>query len=194
MKFVLASGNAHKAEEIRAFLPAEIELLLQSELGVESPEEIGTTFIENALIKAIHAARVTGLPSIADDSGLCVNALGGAPGVTSARYAGAGASDFDNLTKLLQQLGNHSNRRAFFHCTLVCLVHPDSPTPLIAQGNWHGEVTDSPKGSSGFGYDPVFLVPELALTAAELDMSEKNRISHRGIALQRLAELISEHL
>ena len=190
MKFVLASGNNHKADEIRAFLPGQFELVLQSDLGVSPADETGSTFIENALIKARHAANITGLPAIADDSGICVTSLQGQPGIYSARYAGLHASDPDNVVKLLSSLGDETNRQAFFHCSLVCLANADDPSPLIAQGDWYGEITKSPSGSAGFGYDPVFYLRGYRRTAAELTLAEKNEISHRGIALKKLKELL----
>ena len=192
MKFVLASGNLHKAEEIRGTLPSDIELVLQSELGVDSAEETGSTFVENALIKAKHAASVTGMPSIADDSGICVAALDGAPGIFSARYAGAGASDQDNVQKLLTSLEGKDHRNAFFYCVLVCLDHANDPTPLIAEARWPGKITMNQSGDGGFGYDPVFLPEGLSKTAAELSPDEKNAISHRGQALSLLSQSLRE--
>ncbi len=192
MKFVLASGNLHKAEEIRATLPSDIELILQSELGVDSAEETGSTFVENALIKAKHAASVTGMPAIADDSGICVEALGGAPGIFSARYAGVGASDQDNVKKLLASLEGQDKRNAFFYCVLVCLDHSDDPTPLIAEARWSGTITMTQTGEGGFGYDPVFIPQGSNKTAAELSTDEKNAISHRGQALSLLSQSLRE--
>ncbi|MBO6557488.1 MAG: RdgB/HAM1 family non-canonical purine NTP pyrophosphatase [Pseudomonadales bacterium] len=192
MKFVMASGNLHKAEEIRATLPSDIELILQSELGVDSAEETGGTFVENALIKAKHAASVTGMPAIADDSGLCVEALGGAPGIFSARYAGTGVSDQDNVQKLLTSLEGEDRRDAFFYCVLVCLDHANDPTPLIAEARWPGTITRDQTGDGGFGYDPVFLPEGLSKTAAELSADEKNAVSHRGQALRLLSKSLRE--
>lgn len=191
MRLVLASGNLHKAEEISRMLP-DADLRLQSEFDVTPAIESGSTFIENALIKARHACRQTGLPVIADDSGLCVEAMNGAPGIISARYAGETASDRDNVAKLLSELDGENNRNAFFHCVLVLLRSPDDPRPLIAEGTWHGEISRSPKGNQGFGYDPVFFLPSLGRTAAELTQDEKNAISHRGLALQRLAKSLQD--
>ncbi len=188
MRYVLASANRHKAEEITGRLPPGIELLLQTDLGVESPVEDGSTFLDNALLKARHAARVSGLPAIADDSGLSVAALGGEPGVRSARYAGMQATDAENLRKLLDAMQGMDDRRACFQCVLVCVQTEDDPRPVIAEGVWRGEIATRPAGSSGFGYDPVFFIPELGKTAAELTADEKNAISHRGIALARLNE------
>ncbi len=191
MQFVLASSNRHKAEEIQQLLP-DIELLLQSEAGVESPPETGSTFVENALIKAKHASQVTGLPALADDSGLCVHALKGEPGIYSARYAGEKATDQDNVQKLLHALGDEPDRRAYFYCALIVLSHPRDPCPLIAEARWNGEIALAPFGEGGFGYDPVFVVPGFNKTAAELPPEEKNAISHRGQALQLLIRKLSE--
>jgi XTP/dITP diphosphohydrolase len=190
MKFVLASGNQHKAEEISALLPAHFELILQKDLGVESPIETGTTFVENAIIKAKHASLATGLPAIADDSGLCVPFLSGDPGVYSARYAGPGATDNDNLLKLSSLLEGASDRRAFFYCVLVHLVAAEDPTPIITEARWEGEIAHEPSGGHGFGYDPIFLIPSLGKTAAELSSEQKNSISHRGQALAALSGLL----
>ncbi len=191
---VLATSNPGKVAELSALL-AEADLALhvaaQSEHGVSSPPETGATFVENALLKARHAARCTGLPAIADDSGLVVPALGGAPGVHSARYAGEQADDRANVTKLLGALAAPSlDRRARFYCVLVALEHVADPAPLIATGSWQGQIAPEPRGDGGFGYDPVFLMPELDRTAAQLTAAEKNRLSHRGAALRRLIELV----
>lgn len=190
--WVLATGNRGKVGELSALLAkAELELRLstQAELGVTSPPETGTTFVENALLKARHAARMTGLPAIADDSGLVVDALGGAPGVRSARFAAENASDDANVAKLLTLLADPAlGRAARFHCVLVALVHADDPAPLIATGTWVGEIAPTPRGSAGFGYDPVFFDPKLGRTAAELEPARKNEVSHRGAALRRLVE------
>ncbi len=188
-KIVLASGNAGKVKEFtRLFSALNVTVVPQKELGVEDVPETGTTFVENAIIKARHAAKVTGLPAIADDSGLVVNALGGAPGIYSARYAGAQASDSDNIDKLLGALDGKANRRAHFFCMLVFMRHADDPVPLISQGYWHGTITESQAGHGGFGYDPVFYVPSHECTAAELDRQVKNQISHRGQAMAFLLE------
>jgi len=192
MQVVLASGNAHKATEISAALPRNIELILQSDLQIASAEETGLTFVENALIKARNAAACANLPALADDSGISVDALGGAPGIYSARYAGADATDRQNLEKLLIELGDNDSRSARFHCVLVFLRASDDPTPLIAEGSWHGQIARSASGEAGFGYDPVFHLPDRACTAAELTMTEKNEISHRGIALRQMTKLIRE--
>ena len=192
MRIVLASSNNHKADEITAMWPANYEINLQSNLGIDSAAETGTTFIENALIKARHASALTGMPAIADDSGLCVSALRDRPGIFSARYAGPNASDQDNINKLLAELGSNRNRDAFFYCVMVFLKSVDTATPIIAEASWHGEISLAPSGSLGFGYDPVFYLPELSVTAAELAMSQKNRISHRGLALTQLKDKLVE--
>ena len=192
MRFVLASSNIHKADEISAMLPDRFQLVLQSSLKVPPADETGSTFIENALIKARHAAQLTGLPAIADDSGLCVDALDGAPGIHSARYAGPSAADADNVTKLLSAMSGEDSRRAKFYCVLVSLEHTNDPTPLLAEAIWEGEIAKAPRGRDGFGYDPVFYLPTLGRTAAELSMSDKNSISHRGQALNRLVSKLLE--
>ena len=156
-----------------------------------SPEETGQTFIENALLKARHASLLTGLPALADDSGLVVPALNGAPGIFSARYAGPTASDIENCNRLLSALSGVTDRRACFHASLVFLLHADDPDPIIAQGHWFGEILTQSQGTNGFGYDPIFLVPELKKTAAELPESEKSAISHRGQALRQLTDSLA---
>ena len=192
--WVLATGNRGKLAELdRLLADAGLDLRVtpQSELGVSAAPETGATFVENALTKARHAARITGLPAIADDSGLVVPALGGAPGVRSARFAGETADDAANIAKLLAALDAPSlDRAARFHCVLVALEHPDDPAPLLAAGSWTGQIAKAPKGGRGFGYDPVFFDPALGRTAAELDADAKNRVSHRGEALRRLIELL----
>lgn len=188
-KIVLASGNAGKVKEFtRLFAERNVTIIPQKELGVKDVPETGTTFVENAIIKARHAARETGLPAIADDSGLVVNALGGAPGIYSARYAGENAQDLDNIEKLLAALSNNQDRRAHFFCMLVFMRHHDDPVPLISEGYWHGTITHEITGTGGFGYDPVFHVPSHNCTAAELDRQLKNAISHRGQAMNFLLE------
>ncbi|MDR6349179.1 MULTISPECIES: XTP/dITP diphosphatase [Pantoea] len=190
-KVVLATGNPGKVRELADLLAAfGLDIVAQTELGVESAEETGLTFIENAILKARHAAEITGLPAIADDSGLAVNALGGAPGIYSARYAGVDASDQQNLDKLLVALENvpDGKRQAQFHCVLVYLRHAADPTPLVFHGSWAGEITRAAAGAGGFGYDPIFYVPELGKTAAELSKDEKRAVSHRGKALTLLLE------
>ncbi|WP_288388333.1 XTP/dITP diphosphatase [uncultured Alteromonas sp.] len=183
-KIVLASGNQGKVREFTSlFAEYGVDVIAQKELGVEDVPETGTTFVENAIIKARHAAKVTGLPAIADDSGLVVDALGGAPGIYSARFAGEDATDSDNIDKLLSELAGSDNRKAHFFCTLVFMRHAGDPVPLVSQGKWQGEILKSREGDGGFGYDPVFNVPSHNCTAAQLDKAEKNRISHRGNAL-----------
>jgi XTP/dITP diphosphohydrolase len=190
---VLASNNAGKVREINQLLAgAHITALPQSDFGVPEVEETGLTFVENAIIKARHAARVSGHAAIADDSGLEVDALGGAPGIYSARYAGAGASDHDNLLKLLADLEGlaEAARSARFQCVLVYLRHPEDPTPLICQGTWEGSILTAPRGEHGFGYDPIFWVPTHGCSSAELDPQIKNALSHRGQALRQLRTLL----
>ncbi len=194
MKLVLASNNRGKLAELRELLADHhIELVAQAELGIGDIEETGLTFVENALLKARHAALASGLPALADDSGLCVDALGGAPGLYSARYAGVHGDNAANNAKLLQVLGDMPRvaRTAHFHCTLVLLRSANDPAPLIAEGLWHGEVLHAPRGEYGFGYDPVFFDPVLGMGAAELDAATKNRVSHRGIALAKLREMLA---
>ncbi len=189
-KIVLATGNAGKAKELQAMLAGSgIEIVLQTALGVREAEETGLTFIENALLKARNAAGQTGLPAIADDSGLEVDALKGEPGIHSARYAGPKASDADNLQKLLQEISGvpAEKRTARFRCVLVYLRHPQDPAPLICEGVWEGRILEEPRGMNGFGYDPIFLVPDRNCSSAELPPAEKNRLSHRGQALAKLA-------
>ena len=192
MKVVLASANPGKLRELQAILSPALELLPQSALGVAEADEPHHTFVENALAKARHASRAAELPALADDSGLCVDALGGEPGVHSAHYAGREGSrderDARNNEKLLASLGER--RSAYYCCLMVFLRRPDDPRPLIAEGLWRGEIARSPRGSDGFGYDPLFLVPALGQTAAELSPAEKNRISHRALAARRLLELL----
>jgi XTP/dITP diphosphohydrolase len=193
MRIVLASNNLGKLAEMRAILAdLDIELIAQAELDIADIEETGTTFVENALLKARHAARASGLPALGDDSGLCVDALGGAPGLYSARYAGSHGDATANIAKLLDALRDvpPEARTAHFHCTIVLLRSTDDPAPLIAEGRWQGRVLDAPRGDGGFGYDPVFLDPSLGLSAAELDAATKNRISHRGLALAHLRSLL----
>ncbi|EOC1315907.1 XTP/dITP diphosphatase [Cronobacter turicensis] len=190
-KVVLATGNAGKVRELASLLQEfGLNVVAQTELGVESAEETGLTFIENAILKARHAAQVTGFAAIADDSGLSVDALGGAPGIYSARYAGSDASDQENLEKLLVALHDvpDEQRQAQFHCVLVYMRHADDPTPLVFHGVWSGVITRAPAGQGGFGYDPIFFVPSLGKTAAELTREEKSAISHRGQALKLLLE------
>lgn len=186
-KLVLASNNAKKAQEMVALLtPLGIEVVPQSAFDVPEAEEPYQTFVENALAKARHAARLTGLPAVADDSGLCVAALGGAPGVQSARYAGEPKSDARNNALLLERLAGAADRHAFFYSVVVLVRHADDPHPLFADGEWHGTILEAPRGEAGFGYDPLFYVPELGQTAAELDAKLKNTLSHRGAAMRHL--------
>lgn len=195
-KLVIASNNPGKLREIGAILaPLAIEVVPQGALGVPEAEEPHCTFIENALAKARHASRVTGLPALADDSGVCVHALGGEPGVHSARYAeavagdgGREAQDGRNNAKLLQALAAVTDRRAHYYCVIVLVRHADDPQPLIAEAEWHGEILREPRGSGGFGYDPLFLVNGTGSSGAELPAEEKNRISHRGRALAQLVK------
>ena len=186
-KLVLASNNAKKMKELDALLaPLGFEVIPQGQLGIPEAEEPHCTFVENALAKARHAAQVSGLPALADDSGLCVAALGGAPGVYSARYAGEPKSDARNNEKLLADLAGQSDRRAHFACVLVLVRSADDPQPIIAEGEWHGTILDAQRGADGFGYDPLFYVPTHCQTAAELDGAIKNQLSHRGQAMQKL--------
>lgn len=191
---VLASGNAGKLAELRALLGGSgMELVAQSELGVDDAEETATTFVENALLKARHAARLTGLPALADDSGLCVAALGGAPGLYSARYAGHHGDHAANNVKLLRDLDGvaEAARSAFFICVLALLRHADDPAPLLAEGRWHGHILSAASGSQGFGYDPLFVPTGYTQSAAALDPALKNRLSHRGQALAQLRQCLS---
>ncbi|MBB4706656.1 RdgB/HAM1 family non-canonical purine NTP pyrophosphatase [Xanthomonas arboricola] len=188
-QLVLASGNAGKLEELRAMLAdLPLRIVAQGELGVDDVPETGMTFVENALIKARHASAVTGLPALADDSGLIVDALGGAPGLYSARYAGSPTDAQANNAKLLDAMRAvpAERRSARFYAVIVLLRHPEDPQPLIAEGSWEGVITTEPRGTGGFGYNPVFLDPVHGLTAAEMDTALKNRLSHRAVALATL--------
>jgi XTP/dITP diphosphohydrolase len=192
-RLVLASGNPGKVREIRALLaPLAIEVVPQAELGVAEAEEPHATFLENALAKARHASRAAGLPALADDSGLCVEALAGEPGVHSAYFAGSHGSreerDARNNAKLLSVLEGCAERRAHYVCVMVLLQGAGDPEPIVAHGRWQGSIAEAPRGAGGFGYDSLFLLPGRGLTAAELDAAEKNRISHRGQALAQLRE------
>ncbi len=198
-KLVVASGNPGKLAEIGALLgPLDIQVFSQGELGIGDAEEPHFTFLENALAKARHAARASGLPALADDSGICVDALGGEPGVNSAYFAGTHGSreerDARNNAKLLACLARESVKTAQYACVMVLMRHASDPQPLVAEGNWRGVIADRPRGANGFGYDPLFLLPEAGKTAAELGAAEKNRISHRGLALRRLLERLREEL
>lgn len=193
MRVVLASNNEGKTREVAAELQRlGIELLPQSHFGVEPAEETGLTFVENAILKARQACRHTGLPSIADDSGIEVDALNGAPGIYSARYAGPDADDAANNARLLQALAEKpdAERSARYQCVMVYMRHAEDPTPIICQASWDGYVLREPRGSGGFGYDPLFFLPDLGCTAAELDLAAKNRVSHRGQALRKLVEAL----
>jgi XTP/dITP diphosphohydrolase len=194
-RLVLASNNAGKLREFAALLaPLGFDVVPQKELGIPEAEEPHVTFVENALAKARHASSLSGLPALADDSGLVVPALDGAPGVYSARYGGEPKSDARNNARLLEELGKPDadgrprDRSGHYVCVLVFVRHADDPQPLIAEGEWHGRIVDSPRGNEGFGYDPLFLVPERGVTVAEMPHDEKNRVSHRGLATQRLLE------
>jgi len=198
-KLVIASNNPGKLREIAAILaPLRIEVLPQDALDVPEAEEPHCTFVENALAKARHASRLTGLPALADDSGVCVHALGGEPGVHSARYATAAGvveretQDRLNNAMLLQALAGEDDRRAHYCCVIVVVRHADDPQPLIAEAEWHGIILEAPRGEGGFGYDPLFLIPELGRTGAELAPEEKNTLSHRGRALAMLAQRLRE--
>lgn len=194
-KIVLASGNKGKVAELSQMLaPFQYQIVPQTELGVSDADETGLTFIENALIKARHAALVTGLPAIADDSGLAVDILGGAPGIYSARYAGEAATDSDNIDKLLSAMQQvpQGQRGAQFHCVLVYLRHAEDPTPLVCHGVWRGDISLTRSGDNGFGYDPVFFVPEENCTSAQLSRERKQQLSHRGKALSQLIQLLSK--
>lgn len=191
-RILLASNNPGKLREFSALLaPLGFDIVPQGALNIPAAEEPFSTFVENALAKARHAARASGLPALADDSGLCVEALHGAPGVHSARYAGLNARDADNNARLLAALAAcpaDAPRRAFYCCVLAFVRHADDPCPVLAEGRWHGEITTTPRGENGFGYDPLFWLPELQQTAAELSPEAKNKISHRALALAGLVQ------
>ena len=192
-KIVLATGNTGKVREMASLLAdAGMDVMAQTELGVGSVEETGLTFVENAIIKARHAAKVTGLPAIADDSGISVDYLGGAPGIYSARYAGTVGNDGANIVKLLAALDGvpAAQRQAHFNCVLVYMRHENDPTPTICHGRWAGVIAEQAQGEGGFGYDPVFWLPELNKTAAQLRPEEKQAMSHRGKALALLSEAL----
>ena len=194
-RIVLASSNRGKLAEFNTLLAdSQFEVIPQAELGVEDAEETGLSFVENALLKARHASQVTGLPALADDSGLCVMHLRGAPGLYSARYSGGHGDAQANNARLLRELDGvpQAQRHAFFICVLALLWHAEDPAPLIAEGRWHGRVLDAPRGARGFGYDPLFLPPGQMLSAAELEPEVKNRLSHRGQALAKLHTRIAE--
>jgi len=192
-KIVIASSNQGKIEEIEALLEdLPLELVRQSEFAIPDAAETGTTFIENAIIKARHACQISGLPALADDSGLAIDALDGAPGVFSARYAGEHASDQERIAKVLSELEGvpTEERSACFHCVICLMEHPEDPAPLICHGIWEGLIATESSGDNGFGYDPIFYVPEFACTAAEMDRFEKNKISHRGQALHEFSHVL----
>lgn len=188
---VIASGNHGKIREIRAACaPFPLTLTPQAELGISGAAEPYNSFMENALAKARHASAAAGVPALADDSGLVVAALSNAPGVYSARYAGADASDVDNNAKLLTAMETIENRRAFYYAAMVIVLHPDDPAPLFVEGYWHGEIARAPRGSGGFGYDPLFYDPRTGKTGAEMQLQEKELVSHRGQSLRRLIRLM----
>jgi len=194
-RIVIATGNAGKLREIEVLLAdLGVSVVAQSELGVEPGPETGDTFIANAIQKAEHAARETGLPAIADDSGLVVDALDGRPGIFSARYAGPDASDEDNVDKLLEALADAEQRAAHFHCAAVYLRCADDPDPVIAEASWHGSISNERRGDGGFGYDPVFYVPEAGCHSAELEAADKNARSHRGMAFRALKQKLADAL
>ncbi len=188
-RLILASNNAGKLREFAAILsPIGFTVHPQGEFDVPECDEPFATFVENALHKARHAARLTGLPALADDSGVCVNALGGAPGVYSARYAGEPKSDASNSVKLIEDLKGHADKSAYYYCVLVYVRHADDPQPVIADGRWDGEISATARGENGFGYDPHFWLPSMGKSTAELTPLEKNQLSHRGQALRALVE------
>jgi len=188
-KLVVASNNPGTLREFQHLLqPLGLEVVTQGQLGIGEAEEPHATFVENALAKARHASRLSGLPALADDSGICVTALDGAPGVHSARYAGEPKSDQRNNEKLLREMNGVSDRRAHYYCVLVLVRHADDPQPLIAEGEWHGEIAHAERGEGGFGYDPLFWLPELGKMSAELDRDQKHALSHRGKALAVLID------
>lgn len=194
-RVVLASSNAGKLVELRELLAdSGIELIAQSELGINDADETGLTFVENAILKARHASRLSGLPALADDSGLCVAALGGAPGLYSARYAGIHGDVVANNRKLLEVMRDtpDGQRNAHFQCSLALLQSANDPSPLIAEGRWHGTILHAPRGNGGHGYDPLFFDPNTGLGAAEMAASAKNQISHRGKALTALRKLLPD--
>ena len=194
MKIAVASSNRGKLEEIREILGEEFELIAQGDLGIEDADETATTFVENALLKAKNAARVSGLPAMGDDSGLCVDALNGAPGLYSARYAGEHGNAAANIAKLLDAMRDveDEKRTAHFHCSIVVVTHADDPAPIIAEGRWDGRILEAPRGDRGFGYDPIFFDPALNAGAGELDPAVKNRVSHRGQALENLRRRLNK--
>jgi len=194
-KLVIASNNPGKLREIGHLLePLGLEVLPQSVFDISEVDEPYCTFIENALAKARHASRCSGLPALADDSGICVNVLNGQPGIHSARYAGEPKSDERNNQKLIEALTHQSDHNAHYYCVMVLVRHVDDPQPIIADGSWHGQIIPQPRGNGGFGYDPHFYLPELGVTSAELPLEQKNKISHRSQALIRLVESIRQEM
>lgn len=192
-QIVIASNNKGKLEEFaKIFTEFNIEVIPQNVMNVPEIDEPYMTFIENSLHKARHCAKLTGLPALADDSGICVPALQNKPGIYSARYAGIPKSDSNNLNKLLDDMKNIDNRKAYFYCSLVFVRNHEDPQPIIAEGIFHGEITTIARGTHGHGYDPIFLIPELEKTAAELSSEEKNRVSHRGLAMQLMTKRLKE--
>ena len=189
-RLVLATSNAAKLREMAMLLHTGWDMVPQRDLAVEATDEPHVTFVENALAKARHAAAATGLPALADDSGLCVDTLGGAPGVLSARFAGEAANDRRNNEELLRRLAGMTQRDAHYTCVLVAVRTADDAEPLIVDARWHGQIAQAPSGEGGFGYDPLFYVPELGATAAELEPTQKNRVSHRGLAFKALASVL----
>jgi XTP/dITP diphosphohydrolase len=193
-RLVLASSNAGKLREFQRLLsPLGIEVIAQADLNIPDADEPHATFVENALAKARHASLLARLPALADDSGVCVDVLKGAPGVHSARYAGEPKSDARNNAKLVAALAGTADRRAHYYCMLALMRHADDPEPILAEGRWHGEIVDAPRGTGGFGYDPHFLDLATGLTGAELPLEQKNRMSHRGLALRALIERLEDH-
>ena len=190
MRFLVATNNTHKFREIRELMPDKFELVNQIEFNIPSPKETGLTFIENALIKARHASIKSGLPAIADDSGLAVEALGGKPGIYSSRFGGPTATDNQNTQKLLKEMEGKDNRTACFHCVVVLVRNEFDPVPLVTQGILKGEILITPKGKEGFGYDSIFFLPDIKKTVAELSIHEKNKLSHRAEALRQLTRMI----
>lgn len=187
-KIILATGNQGKILEFQSLLKEKFEFQAQSDFGVIEVEETGLSFIENAILKARNAAKHTNQWAMADDSGLVVEALNGNPGIYSARYAGENATDEENVDKLLKNLENETNRNAYFYCAIVLVKHHLDPTPIIALGQWNGKILKQRQGENGFGYDPVFYLPQLQKTSAELSQKEKNKISHRGLAFEQLLQ------
>ncbi len=192
-RLVLASGNEGKVREFqKIFLELGIKVVRQADLGIPTPEEPFATFLENALVKARHASSLSGLPALADDSGICVDALGGSPGVRSARFSGLASTDEANNQLLLERLRGSSNRSCHYYCVIVFVKSAEDPTPLVADARWHGEILEGPRGSGGFGYDPIFYDPLVNKTGAEMSLVQKNVRSHRGKAMQKIISLLKE--